>query len=195
MRLLPLIAATALVVTVTGCGSGGDTTTTPTTASTSPSDAAAVQYVDKVCTAAAAFSKVQKTPPTLEGTDPAKLKAEMGTYLGQMADAYAQSATQLRAVGPSPVAGGDQQVEKMAATFADISKNFSDAKVATEAADANDSVGGLQAAGEAIKRLEDFVTPLKQLEALPELMEASEKAASCQDLKTVAPSEPAAPTS
>jgi hypothetical protein len=194
MRLLPLIAATALVVTVTGCGSGGDTTA-PTTASTSPSDAAAVEYVDKVCTAAAAFIKVQKTPPTLEGTDPAKLKAEMGTYLGQMADAYAQSATQLRAVGPSPVAGGDQQVEKMAATFADISKNFSDAKAATEAADANDSVGGLQAAGEAIQRLEDFVAPLKQLEALPELMEASEKAESCQDLKTVAPSTPAAPTS
>jgi hypothetical protein len=194
MRLLPLIAATALVVTVTGCGSGDDTTS-PTTASTSPSDAAAVEYVDKVCTAAAAFSKVQKTPPTLEGTDPAKLKAEMGTYLGQMADAYAQSATQLRAVGPSPVAGGDQQVEKMAATFADISKNFSDAKAATEAADANDSVGGLQAAGEAIQRLEDFVAPLKQLEALPELMEASQKAASCQDLKTVAPSAPAAPTS
>lgn len=194
MRLLPLIAATALVVTVTGCGSGGDSTA-PTTASTSPSDAAAVEYMDKVCTAAASFATVQKTPPKLDANDPAKLKAEMGTYMGQMADAFTQTATKLRGIGPSPVPGGDEQVEKMAETFTGIAKNFTDAKVAIEAADANDPVGGLQAAGEAITRLDDFVAPLKQLEASPELSDAARKAPSCQDLRTATPSEPAAPTS
>src|SRR5688500_1204874 len=123
MRLLPLIAATALVVTVTGCGSGGDSTA-PTTSSTSPSDAAAVEYVDKVCTAIASFTTVQKTPPKLDPNDPPRLKAEMGTYMGQLADAYTLTATKLREVGPSPVAGGGEQVEKMAVTFTDLAKNF-----------------------------------------------------------------------
>lgn len=191
MRLLPLVAA--MVVAVAGCGSGGDTTA-PTT-STTPSDAAAVAYMDKVCAAAASFTTVQKTPPQLDANDPAKLKAEMGTYMGQMADAFTQTATRLREVGPSPVPGGDAQVEQMAVTFTGIAKNFSDAKAAIEAADANDPVGGLQAAGEAITRLDDFVTPLKQLEASPELSAAAEKAAACQGLRTLGPSESVVPTS
>lgn len=194
MRLLPLVAATALVAAVAGCGSGDDSTA-PTSSSAAPSDAAAVAYMDKVCTAAASFATVPKTPPQLDANDPAKLKADMGAYMGQMADAFTQTATKLRDVGPSPVAGGDQQVEQMAATFTDIAKNFSDAKAAIEAADANDPVGGLQAAGEAITRLDDFVAPLKQLEASPELSAAAEKAAACQDLRTLRPSEPVTPTS
>ncbi|MER5266162.1 hypothetical protein ABTZ99_29150 [Actinosynnema sp. NPDC002837] len=194
MRLLPLVAATTLVVAVAGCGSGGDSTA-PTSSSAAPSDAAAVAYMDKVCTAAASFATVPKTPPQLDANDPAKLKADMGAYMGQMADAFTQTATKLRDVGPSPVAGGDQQVEQMAATFTDIAKNFSDAKAAIEAADANDPVGGLQAAGEAITRLDDFVAPLKQLEASPELSSAAEKAPACQDLRTLRPSEAVTPTS
>jgi hypothetical protein len=192
MRLLPLLAAA--VVAVAGCGSGGDSTA-PTSTSASPSDDPAVAYMDKVCTAAASFTAVPKTPPQLDANDPAKLKADMGAYMGQMADAFGQTAAKLRGVGPSPVAGGDEQVERMAATFTDIAKNFSDAKAAIEAADANDPMGGLKAAGEAITRLDDFVAPLKQLEASPELSAAAEKAASCQDLRTLSPSEPGTPTS
>ncbi|WP_367133218.1 hypothetical protein [Saccharothrix sp. HUAS TT1] len=191
MRLLPLVAA--LAVAVAGCGSGDDGAAP--TSSAEPSDAAAVEYMDKVCTAAASFATVPKTPPQLDANDPAKLKADMGAYMGQMADAFTQTATGLRGVGPSPVAGGDEQVEQMAVTFTGIAKNFSDAKAAIEAADANDPVGGLQAAGEAITRLDDFVAPLKQLEASPELSEAAEKAESCQGLRTLRPSESAAPTS
>ncbi|MFI9008955.1 hypothetical protein ACIGNX_17195 [Actinosynnema sp. NPDC053489] len=195
MRLLPLVAATAVVLAVAGCGSGGDSTTTTPATTASPSDEAAVAYMDKVCTAAASFATVPKTPPQLDANDPAKLKADMGAYMGQMADAFGQTAAKLRGVGPSPVAGGDEQVEKMAVTFTDIAKNFTDAKAAIEAADANDPVGGLQAAGEAITRLDDFVAPLKQLEASPELAAAAEKAGSCQGLRTLRPSEAAAPTS
>ncbi|MFD1151699.1 hypothetical protein [Saccharothrix hoggarensis] len=201
MRLLPLVAATAVALAVAGCGSGGDPVPTSSSSgpSTSSTEEAAVAYMDKVCTAAASFATVPKTPPQLDANDPAKLKADMGAYMGQMADAFTQTATRLREVGPSPVAGGDQQVEQMALTFTGIAKNFADAKVAIEAADANDPVGGLQAAGEAITRLDDFVTPLKQLEASPELSAAAEKAPACQDLRTFNPSAsttpPAAPTS
>ncbi|ONI81868.1 hypothetical protein ALI22I_37360 [Saccharothrix sp. ALI-22-I] len=193
MRLLPLVAATALVVTLAGCGSGGDSAA-PTT-STVPSDAPAVVYMDKVCTAISSYTAAPKTPPPLEGSDPAKRKADMAVYMGQMADAFTQTATKLREVGPSPVPGGDEQVEKMAATFTDIAKNFSDSKAAIEAADANDPVGGLQAAGEAIKRLDEFIEPLKALETSPELTAAAESAPACQGMKTPQPSESAVPTS
>lgn len=196
MRLLPLVAAIAVLA---GCGSGGDSAapagSSSASSATSESGASTVEYMDKVCAAAASFVSVPKTPPKLDANDPAKLKADMGAYMGQMADAFTQTATELREVGPSPVAGGDEQVEKMAVTFTDIAKNFTDAKAAIEAADANDPVGGLQAAGDAIGRLDDFVEPLKQLEESPELAAAAKRAPACQGLRTMRPSEAAAPTS
>ncbi|WP_428829931.1 hypothetical protein [Saccharothrix syringae] len=152
-------------------------------------------YMDKVCTAASAFVTTPKTPPRLDADDPVKLKADMAVYMGQMAEAFNQTAAKLREVGPSPVAGGDEQVAGMADTFGGIAKNFSDAKAALEAADANDPVGGLQAAGEAITRLDEFVQPLKQLEASPELAGAAEKAEACQSLRTLTPVESAGPAS
>jgi len=188
MRIrLALVAAAALAA---GCGSGGDPA--PST-SAAPNDA--VAYMDRVCTAAASFVSVPKTPPKLDANDPVKLKADMSAYMGQMADAFNQTAGKLREVGPSPVAGGDEQVSKMATTFSEIAQSFSDAKVAVEQADANDPVGGLQAAGEAIARLDQFVEPLKQLEATPELRDAAEQAGSCQALRTLRPSEPESPGS
>ncbi|MFE9743938.1 hypothetical protein ACFYOT_03435 [Saccharothrix saharensis] len=194
MRLLPLVATTALVVVVAGCGSGDDSTA-PTSSSATPSDTAAVAYMDKVCTATTTFVAGPRKPPQVDPNDPAKGKAEMAAYMGQLADASAQTAAKLREVGPSPVAGGDEYVEKMAVTFTDLAKNFTDAKAATEAADANDPVGGLQAAGEAITRMDAFFAPLKELESVPELAAAAEKAAACQDLRTLRPSESATPTS
>lgn len=197
MRIVPLVAASLVVagLSVAGCGAGGDSTTPSSSSATASGEDAAVAYMDKVCTAASAFVTTPKTPPQLDGNDPAKLKADMAAYMGQMADAFTRTAGQLREVGPSPVAGGDEQVERMAVTFTDIAKNFSDAKAALEAADANDPVGGLQAAGEAIARLDQFVQPLKQLEASPELMAAAERAGACQGLRTLTPSGSAAPTS
>ncbi|MFD0199757.1 MULTISPECIES: hypothetical protein [Saccharothrix] len=194
MRLIPLLASAAVVVAVAGCGSGDESTAPTSATSATPSDEAAVAYMDKVCTATASFASVTRTPPQIDPNDPAKGKADMAVYMGQMAEAYNQPATKLREVGPSPVAGGDQQVEQMAATFAGIAKNFTDAKAAIEAADANDPVGGLQAAGEAITRLDELVAPLKQLESVPELAAASQKAPACQSLRRLQPSESPQPT-
>jgi hypothetical protein len=194
MRLLPLIGATALVVAVAGCGSDGGDSAAPTT-STTPSDAPVVAYMDKVCTAVASFTTMPRTPPKPDESDPAKRKADWATYIGQLADASTQTAAKLRDVGPSPVPGGAEQAEKMAVAYTDLAKNFSDAKAATEAADANDPVGGLQAAGDAITRMDAFGAPLKQLEAVPELSEAAEKAPACQGLRTLQPSESVVPTS
>jgi hypothetical protein len=188
LRLAVLFATTAVLA---GCGIvGGGTSTAPSTSSTPD---AAVGYMDKVCSAAAAFASAPKTPPQLNTTDPAKLKADMGVYMGQMADAFNRTATQLRAVGKSPIAGGDEQVTGMVATFAELGKTFADAKVKIEQADAADPNGGLQAAGEAIAKLTEVATPLKDLQAHPELLTAAQKAPKCQDLTDLEPTS-AAPT-
>ncbi|GAA3460224.1 hypothetical protein ACFFSW_18765 [Saccharothrix longispora] len=190
MRLSVLVAVAVLAA---GCSSGGGPGA-PAPSSADAQDNPAVAYMDKVCTAASTFVTATKTPPRLDAGDPAVLKAEMAAYMGQMADAYNQTATRLREVGPSPVAGGDEQVGAMATTFADIAKNFSDAKAALDAADANDQTGGLQAAGDAIARLDTFVEPLKALDASPELTAAAEKAGACQGLRRLTPTGSAVPT-
>ncbi|GAA0238845.1 hypothetical protein GCM10010492_42510 [Saccharothrix mutabilis subsp. mutabilis] len=187
-----LAVVTAAALVAAGCSSNGGS---PQATGTSSPSADAVAWMDKVCTASSSFAAVEKTPPKLDANDPAKLKADMSAYMGQLADAFNKTATQLKEVGPSPVAGGDEQVAKMAETFAGIGKSFTDAKAAVDAADANDPVGGLQAAGDAIARLDQFVEPLKALEATPELREAAEQATSCQDLRTLRPSVGSTPTS
>ncbi|MFI9810565.1 hypothetical protein [Saccharothrix variisporea] len=188
-----LVVVTAAALVAAGCSSG-DGSSSGSTSSSSPS-ADAVAWMDKVCSASASFVSVEKTAPKLDGNDPAKLKADMSAYMGQLADAFNKTASQLKEVGPSPVAGGDEQVAKMAETFAGIGKSFSDAKAAVDAADANDPMGGLQAAGDAIARLDQFVEPLKALVATPELREAAEQATSCQSLRTLRPSDSISPTS
>ncbi|XVV07796.1 hypothetical protein ACQPW3_01745 [Actinosynnema sp. CA-248983] len=188
-----LVVVTAAALVAAGCSSNGDGA--PGATGTSSPSADAVAWMDKVCSASTAFVTVEKTPPKLDENDPAKLKADMSAYMAQLADAFNKTAGQLKEVGPSPVAGGDEQVTKMAETFAGIGQSFTDAKAAVDAADANDPMGGLQAAGDAIARLEQFVEPLKALEATPELREAAEVATSCQSLRTLKPSVGTTPTS
>jgi len=185
LSLAALLAASALVA---GCTSGGGGATGPS--SSAPAADPAVAYVDKVCAAASGFTSMAKSPPKLDATDPAKLKADMSAYMGQLADAFGKSATDLRAVGPSPVAGGDEQVARMADAYDGVTKVFTDAKAKVEQADAADPSGGLQAAGEAIAKLTEFAEPLKDLQTSPELLAAAEKAPKCQALREPA----AAPT-
>ena len=184
LSLAALLAASALLV---GCTSGGGGSTSAS--SSAPIADPVVAYMDEVCSAASGFATAAKEPPKLDATDPAKLKADMSAYMDQLADAFAKSATALRAVGPSPVAGGDEQVKKLADTFDGVAKVFTDAKAKVEQADAADPSGGLQAAGEAIAKLAEFTEPLKDLDTSPELLAAAEKAPKCQAIR-----EPAAPT-
>ncbi|GAA3891878.1 hypothetical protein GCM10022243_65990 [Saccharothrix violaceirubra] len=187
-----LVATLAVAAVLTACTGGGGGTAQSTSAK--PDDSAAVAYMGKVCSAASAFVDAPKTPPGLAGDDPAKLKADMARYMGQMADAFTKSATALREVGPSPVGAGDSEVAAMATTFTDIAAAFADAKTKIEAADAGDPTGGLQAAGDAIAKMDEFVVPLRELDATPELKGAAEKAESCQKLRRVGRSEQPSPS-
>ncbi|RAS60302.1 hypothetical protein C8D87_112199 [Lentzea atacamensis] len=179
------LVATAVVATcaLAGCttiGGNSGTSATPTSGAASPE---AVAYMDKVCGAASEFAKIEKTPPKLDAGDSAKLKAEMAAYMGQLADAFTKSAEGLKNVGPSPVAGGEEAVTKMADAFTSLGVVFTDAKTKIEQADANNASGGLQAAGEAIAKLSELADPLRELKAVPELQKATQTASKCQEMQ------------
>ncbi|GLZ32959.1 hypothetical protein Lesp02_51470 [Lentzea sp. NBRC 105346] len=176
------IAAVAAAVVLAGCTSGNGGNTSPTS---SANDAAAVQYMDKVCAAASEFAKLEKSAPKLDSGDPAKLKADMAAYMGQLSAAFTKSAEELRKVGPSPIAGGEAAVNKMADAFTTLAATFTEAKTKIEQADANDASGGLQAAGEAIAKLSQLADPLKDLEAVPELEKAATSAPKCQEMRNL----------
>ncbi|MFI6101026.1 hypothetical protein ACIA8G_36230 [Lentzea sp. NPDC051213] len=182
MRLRLVATAVVAAAALAGCtnGGGSGTSSTPTSGAASPE---AVAYMDKVCGAASEFAKVDKNTPRLDAGDPAKLKSEMAAYMGQLADAFVKSADELRKVGPSPVAGGEEAVNKLTETFTSLSALFADAKVKVEQADPNNANGGLQAAGVAIGRLSELADPLRDLKAVPELQKATQAAPKCQEMQ------------
>jgi hypothetical protein len=183
MRLrLVATAVVAAACALAGCTNGGNsgTSSTPTSGAASPE---AVAYMDKVCGAASEFAKIEKTAPKLDAGDSTKLKAEMAAYMGQLADAFTKSAEGLKNVGPSPVAGGEEAVNKMAETFTSLGAVFADAKTKVEQADANNATGGIQAAGEAIAKLSELADPLRDLKNNPELQKATQTAPKCQEMQ------------
>jgi hypothetical protein len=182
MRLRLVATAVITAAALAGCTNGGNSGTSPTPTSGAASPAA-IAYMDKVCGAASEFAKVQKTAPKLDAGDPAKLKADMAAYMGQLADAFTKSANGLKNVGPSPVAGGEDAVNKMAEAFTSLGTVFGDAKTRIEQADANDATGGMQAAGEAISKLSELADPLRDLKAVPELQKATQSAQKCQEMQ------------
>lgn len=182
MRLRLVATAAVAACALAGCTNGGGTGTssTPTNGAASPQ---AVAYMDKVCGAASEFAKIEKTAPKFDAGDPTKLKADMAAYMGQLADAFTKSAEGLKNVGPSPVAGGEEAVNKMAETFTSLGAVFTEAKTKVEQADANNATGGLQAAGEAIAKLSELADPLRDLKGVPELQKATQSAQKCQDMQ------------
>jgi len=182
MRLRLVATAAVAACALAGCTNGGGTGTssTPSSGAASPQ---AIAYMDKVCSAASEFAKIEKTAPKFDAGDSAKLKADMAAYMGQLADAFTKSAEGLKNVGPSPVAGGEEAVNKMAETFTSLGAVFSEAKTKVEQADANNATGGLQAAGEAIAKLSELADPLRDLKGVPELQKATQSAQKCQDMQ------------
>ncbi|GLY47881.1 hypothetical protein [Lentzea sp. NBRC 102530] len=182
MRRSLVATAAVAALALAGCTNGGNSGTSPTPSS-GVNNAAAVAYMDKVCSAASEFAKIEKTAPKVDPADTSKLKAEMAAYMGQLADAFAKSAEGLKNVGPSPVAGGEEAVNKMAETFTSLGTVFTEAKTKIEQADGNDATGGIQAAGEAIAKLSELADPLRDLQGVPELQKATQTAGKCQEMQ------------
>ena len=183
MRRSLVATAAAAALALAGCTTGGNSGASPTPSASGAATPEAVAYMDKVCGAASEFAKIEKTAPKLDAADSTKVKADMAAYMGQLADAFTKSAEGLKNVGPSPVAGGEEAVTKMAETFTSLGTVFADAKTKIEQADANNATGGIQAAGEAITKLTELADPLRDLKDVPELQKATQTAQKCQEMQ------------
>ncbi|HYH29208.1 MAG TPA: hypothetical protein VD903_02390 [Pseudonocardia sp.] len=183
-----IIPAVAVMALGTGC-----TTTVPGSASADgPAPAAEstgdpVAWTDEVCGSLLPFVRTAASPPVpSESPDPASLVSDITDYLGEVEDAAGSAVTGMEAAGPSPVAGGDEVVDRLSETLTTLQTTFRDARTRIESVDVNDREAVLTEVPAAVASLEQLATmpsPTAGLKGSPELDRAGQQAANCQQIE------------
>jgi hypothetical protein len=186
-RSILVLAVLAVASAVGACGgspgSGTAATTAATTTTTATSDPA-VAWVDKVCVEISELTEVQTTPPSgVQGDSAQKLKA-LDEYLAANIGALDQTVKDLRNVGPSPVAGGDQALNGLVNGLESLKKSYQETRAKFATVDLNNQQAAEAAVVEAFGSLgqgiEDMSAAFRAIEANPALQEAGRKAPNCQ---------------
>jgi hypothetical protein len=181
--LLPVVAALAL--------SGGCTTTVPGAASADSPAAAqgtgdTVAWVDQICGSLLPFVRAAGTPPQpSEAQNPAALVEQISGYLGEAEDAAGSAISGMSTAGPAPVAGGDEIVEGLSSTLETFQTSFRDARTRIERVDVNDRqalLSEVPAAVSSLEQLANLPNPMAGLQSSPELEQAGQQAANCQQI-------------
>ncbi len=184
--VLAVLGATLVLVAAGACGSGTPVGGSPTAA---PQQKEPVAWMDDVCGALGGFAQAALNQPQIDQNDPAAAVAGLNSYLGSISDALEQSIKGLQAVGPSPVANGDEAVRRLTATLQQFQTSINTAQQQLADINPNDSED-LQRLPEALAPLQELgnvQNPLADLEASPELEAAAAQAPRCkefQDLST-----------
>ncbi|WP_232660854.1 hypothetical protein [Pseudonocardia sp. TRM90224] len=183
-RPASLAAAVLVVAAGAGCTSSVSGAGAATPASAAPTSAAApatpVAWVDKVCGAFLPLADAQRTAPKKDPQDTTPIKVQkISGYLGTLDTAFGATITELQAVGPAPVGGGDEVVGKLKDALTSIKMSFSDAKTKIDAADPNDEAS-LKEAVKPLAALATLPDPTAGLAASPELDKAAEQAPKCK---------------
>jgi hypothetical protein len=183
-----LLSAVAAMAFGTGC-----TTTVsgaPSADGVAPAAAAsgdAVTWVDQVCGSLVPFVRTAASPPEpSEAPDPASLVEDITGYLGDAEDAAGTAVEGMESAGPSPVAGGDDVVERMSETLTRLQETFRDARTRIDGVDVDDRQALLREVPAAVASLEELAampSPLVDLQASPELDRAGQEAANCRQIE------------
>lgn len=192
---MPRTTPSALILSaVAAMALGSGCTTTVPGAATADSQAVAAQgsgdavaWVDQVCGSLLPFIRAAGSPPQpADAGDPATLVRNISDYLAA-AEATAESAISGMAdAGPSPVAGGDQIVDQLSGTLSTFQSSFRTARTRIEDVDVNDPQALLTELPAAVAPLEQLATmpnPAADLRGSPELDQAAEQAANCQQIE------------
>jgi hypothetical protein len=146
-----------------------------------------VAWTDRVCGALLPFVRTAAVPPSLDSAaDPAALISVLSDYLGQASATAGTAATELRAVGPSPVEGGDELVSGLTQTVTTTQTSFQDAKAKIDALDPNDPqalLTTLPAAVAPLEQLANLPDPTAGLQNNAELDSAAQQAPNCQEVE------------
>lgn len=164
--------------------------TSPRTTGSGEPDAAAVAWVDEMCGALLPFVRTASTPPSLDSSgDPAALVQGFSAYLGQASGSADGAIRGMEAVGPSPVAGGDEIVTRLTETLTTLRTSFRNAKDRIDAIDTSDPQAlatGLPAALGPLRSLASLPNPTTDLQSSPELERAATQAPNCQQVEKTA---------
>jgi hypothetical protein len=183
-----LLSAVATVALGTGC-----TTTVPGSASADTAAPAAqgtgdaVAWFDQVCGSLLPYIQTTGSPPVpSEFSDPASLVQGLADYLGDAEDAAGSAISGLETAGPSPLAGGDAVVDQLSGTLTTVQTTYRDARTRIEGVDVNDRQALLTevpAAVESLQQLSSMPNPAAALQSSPELSQAGQDAANCQQIQ------------
>jgi hypothetical protein len=166
----------ALAVLTTACG-GGDTATGDD----------AVAWTNQVCGALSGFTRAATTGPRIDQADRVAAVQELSRYLGSTSEELQRSLTALDAVGPSPVEGGDEYVDRLREALSGIRTGFDTARTQVAAIDVSNPAAlatGVPAAVAPLQDLRNLPDPTEGMRTNEELRTASEQAENCRALRT-----------
>lgn len=189
LRAAAVAAALSAVLLGGGCSSvvTGAAAPDPRPAPTEGPGSDPVVWTDKVCGSLLTFVRPAMSQPDFAGaSDLASIKKLLSDYLGSIVTGIEQARSQLQSAGASPVTGGDEVRTKIDGLLTRLHADMSAAKAKVDAADPNNPPAFQAALQDAEKALGEISAPdgLGDINSLPRLNKAAEKAKSCQDLKT-----------
>lgn len=162
----------AITLALTACGSSADPTA----------------WTDKVCGSMVTVVDAAQKQPEADRSDLPKTLRNFSNYLGSVITALDTSLGDLKAVGPSPVAGGDDAVKKLEATFTTAKAAFERAKAKADTIDGSDPQEVQTEFPEVLTPLQEGVTAftsLGEFKNSPELDAAAKNAPNCQKLEAL----------
>lgn len=188
----PAVAAAALIAALLA---GGCSTTVAGTPSPDPAPrptagpgADPVAWGDKVCGSLLSYYQPLSARPDYNGADLPGIKSRLSDYLSKVSGGITQGQGQLKAVGPSPVSGGDQFAKAIGELLTRTGGTVGKAKVDVDAANPADVAGfeaKLKAAQDKLKTI-GSAQGLSQLGATPRLDKAVAAAPKCKQLNQLA---------
>ncbi|HYH29207.1 MAG TPA: hypothetical protein VD903_02385 [Pseudonocardia sp.] len=149
----------------------------------------AVAWTNQVCTALSGFTRAASTGPRVDSADPVATVQGVRDYLRATSEELQRSLTALDAVGPSPVAGGDQYVTRLEEALRGIHTGFESARTQLRTVDTADPQAlatAFPAAVAPLQELRDLPDPTEGLGEGDELRVAAEQAAACRELRSAA---------
>ena len=196
-RSLPVAAVLAAALTVAACGgssssTGGSASTTggpavTTTSGSTVSGDPSVAWVDKVCGEIVKLTQTQTTaPPNLSNSDANQALEAFDQYIGANIDVVDKTISNLRNVGPSPIAGADEALTALLNGLEALKKGYQTTREMFSKVDPNnpqaaqaamlEAFSGLSQGGEELGKAVDTIDSNKAIE------NAGKQAPNCQKL-------------
>jgi hypothetical protein len=181
-----LLAAVTAALLTTGCAATTvNGAPAPVGASAGATQTDPVAWVNGVCGSLLPFVTAVSVPPNVNSSDPKATVTGLSDYFGQAVTGLDTALNDLKAAGPSPVAGGDEVVTTVTSALTKVRTSFQNAKTKIDAVDPNNLAEVATALPEALaplQELSDLKDPSADLKSSPQLEAAAKQAPNCKAL-------------